>query len=109
MRKEKKLSNANLEEIRKLKLEKYKLWFNVTSNIYKGFASVLFTALIFVVVFYLNKFENFDWSSSLDTLLILFLFVSMVYFVICNTLISFVNVLILEIKIKNVYNKKHKN
>ena len=108
MNKEKKLLKDNLEEIRKLKLEKYKLWFEVTSNIYKGLASVLFTTLIFVIAFYLNSFKNFDWSSSLDSLLVLFLIISIVYWVICNTLISFVDILISDIKIKNE-NQKHKN
>ncbi|GEM_PF-2904043 len=82
----------------KLELEKYKLWLSFVSNIYKGFISILFPALILIIVFYLNKFQNFDWSSTLNTLIVLFFFISAIYYAVYSAIMRFVNALISDAK-----------
>ena len=72
MYKKRELPTDSLREIRQLRLEKYKLGLNLASDIYKGFISVFFTALIFIMVFYLNEFrELYLYSDGMPAFVLL--------------------------------------
>jgi len=100
MYKKRELPTDSLREIRQLRLEKYKLGLNLASDIYKGFISVFFTALIFIMVFYLNEFRELYLYSEValsDALLILtllFFFISSFYFIVYVTLMKSIDALI---------------